>query len=94
MNENRRWEKQDDNTYYLYFTPFVEKEHLATLKIADDGFMTWDCPDLGIYSEIIWADDVNEAKDEIILVIEESYRDKEDYYAELYEKFRGEADNG
>ena len=34
---NKRWEKQNDGSYYLYFTPFYEEEHIATIRIDDDG---------------------------------------------------------
>lgn len=88
MSDFLRWEKQNDNTYYLHFIPYEEEQHLATLKIGDDGFMAWDCPDLGIDSEIVWADDISGAKDEIISSIEELYQDQKNYYTELCEKFK------
>ena len=91
--KNKRWEKQNDGSYYLYFTPFYDEEHIATIKI-DDGDIVFDSELLKADDEYIQlcdgVEDIGIAKVEVERLILEHYLDEINYYNELYDHFKEE----
>lgn len=91
---NKRWEKQTDGSYYLYFTPFYEEEHIATIRIDDDGDIVFDSELLSANDEFIHicdgAEDMGIAKREVERLVLDHYADESEYYNDLYAKFKEE----
>ena len=92
--KNKRWEKQTDGSWYLYFTPFYEEEHIATIRI-DGEEIVFDSELLAADSESVHVcdgiEDIDIAKLEVERLVLEHYLDEAEYYNDLYDKFK-EAD--
>ena len=91
---NKRWKKQTDGSWYLYFTPFYEEEHIATIRI-DGEEIVFDSELLSADNESICVcdgiEDIDVAKLEVERLVLEHYLDEIEYYNDLYDKFK-EAD--
>lgn len=88
---NKRWEKQTDGSWYLYFTPFYDEEHIATIRSDEDNELVFDCELLSADSEHLCicdsVEDIGIAKLEVERLVLEHYLDEAEYYNDLYDKF-------
>ena len=87
---NKQWEQIDDNTWYLYFTPFYDEEHIATLRIDEQGEMYADCSMLAYENDYRGSADENSiasAQKDLEDEIAEDYLNMVNYYQDMYDKF-------
>ena len=89
----KRWIKNNE-TYELHFEPYYEDEIvLAFTNDKDDMNCFWYVSELlNVENDCIFADSIEETKEEFERLIAQHYEGQASYYDELYNKFIFEED--
>lgn len=94
MADNKVKWVENEGVHELHFEPFYDDEILVKMVLIKDGEWEYVSNLLKVEDDTIYADDLNEAKDEIERKVAEYYQDQANYFDDLLDKFEEREQNG